>query len=281
MTGRPCILAGIDLGPDTEKVLAYAACAASASGSRLQLLYVIDYLLTPPAYLSSYIEEEKRREEEEMAAWTSRLGAAGIETGQGTVIGRLHEAFVEALAEFSPDLLIIGHRSHLLRPSSSERLIRSLSVPMLVVRGRAAGGASIGSVRISRILCPVDFSDCSAKAVAAARRYAEMFSSELRLLHVIPSHIMKERLGRHNCGRFEDLLLAEAAKKMAALSRHAEEGEALHGDPCEAIPAVAEELGADLVVMGARGLSYLKGMLVGSTTEAVLKTSPCPVLVVR
>ena len=67
MIAANCILSGIDLGPDTEKNLAYTAYFASRTGATVRLLYIIDYLLTPPAYLSSYIEEEKKREEEEMA----------------------------------------------------------------------------------------------------------------------------------------------------------------------------------------------------------------------
>ncbi len=39
--------------------------------------------------------------------------------------------------------------------------------------------------------------------------------------------------------------------------------------------------GYDLVVMGASGLSYIQGLLVGSTTESVLRSSPCPVLIVH
>ncbi|MCK7503018.1 MAG: universal stress protein [Desulfobacterales bacterium] len=37
----------------------------------------------------------------------------------------------------------------------------------------------------------------------------------------------------------------------------------------------------DLIVMGARGLSYIGGILLGSVSEAVLKSSPCPVVIVR
>ncbi len=53
------------------------------------------------------------------------------------------------------------------------------------------------------------------------------------------------------------------------------------GTPAEMICSAADEGAYDMIVMGARGLSYLQGVLIGSTTESVLRTSPCPVLVVH
>jgi len=52
------ILAGIDFEVDTEKVLAYAAFFAQGLSASLHLLNVIDYLITPPAYLSRYMGDE-------------------------------------------------------------------------------------------------------------------------------------------------------------------------------------------------------------------------------
>jgi len=59
------------------------------------------------------------------------------------------------------------------------------------------------------------------------------------------------------------------------------EAEILQGASGEIICSAAEDGGYDLIVMGARGLSYLQGVLIGSTTETVLKSSPCPVLIVH
>lgn len=53
------------------------------------------------------------------------------------------------------------------------------------------------------------------------------------------------------------------------------------GDPSMVIAAEAETLGADLVVVGSRGLGRIRTLLVGSVAAAVVDTSPCPVLVAR
>jgi nucleotide-binding universal stress UspA family protein len=52
------------------------------------------------------------------------------------------------------------------------------------------------------------------------------------------------------------------------------------GDPAEEILKQVEECGADLIVMGTKGLEGAQRFVFGSTTEAVLRESPVPVLAV-
>lgn len=285
-----CILTGIDLGPDTEKNIAYAAYFASGTGATVRLLYIIDYLLTPPTYLSSYIEEEKKREEKEMKRLQEVLNGLGVKSEFSVMLGRLHESFLKVIRETSAELLVIGYKSHILRPSSSERLVKSLAMPMLVVRGKYADNASPGTVAIRKILCPVDFSDNSLKALSMAKGYADLFSAELHLLHVVPSHVIKEKWEQwskpqeRERERFEEGLHSEAAGKLSQLKKEFQipaEGVILQGTPGSEICSAADEGSYDMVVMGARGLSYLEGVLLGSTTESVLKSSPSPVLIVH
>lgn len=53
------------------------------------------------------------------------------------------------------------------------------------------------------------------------------------------------------------------------------------GEPAEEIVDLARLDGYDMIVMGSRGLSQMKEMLVGSVSHKVLHTAPCPVLVTR
>lgn len=290
MIAGKCILSGIDFGPDTEKNLAYTAYFASRTGAAVRLLYIIDYLLTPPAYLTSYIEEEKKREEEAMARLRALLEGFGVKTESSVMLGRLQESFMKSIHETSVDLLVIGYKAHLLRPSSSERLIKSLAVPMLVVRGERAEKVSPGAVAIRKILCPVDFSENSRKAISAAKAYAGLFSADLHLLHVIPSHMMKEKWEQwinpdeKERQRFEEGLRSDAAAKLSLLVKEfnvSAEAGIVQGAAGQRICSSAEEGAYDMIIMGARGLSYLQGVLIGSTTETVLKASPCPVLIVH
>lgn len=279
-----CIVAGIDLSADTEKIISHAACFSAVTRSSVRLLYVIDYLLTPPAYLMPYIEEERKRDEGELQRWKAVLEKQDISSEASIMMGRLHESFVRAIEEFAPALLIIGYQSHAFRPSSSERLIKALAMPMLVVRGSRV------SCSIRKILCAVDFSGNSNKALEKAYAYAQAFSAELHVVHSIPSHTLKNRwavweaAGKIDEDQFDMQLQADAEAELSEMLRKTgvqTSGEVLHGNPAETICSFAREGGYDLVVMGARGLSYIQGLFVGSTTEAVLKASPCPVLIVH
>src|SRR3990172_3748261 len=97
------IISGVDLGPDTEKNIAYTAYFASKTGATVRLLYIIDYLLTPPAYLASYIEDEKKREEKEMARLQGLLKGLAIKTESTVMLGRLHESFLQVIREMSAE----------------------------------------------------------------------------------------------------------------------------------------------------------------------------------
>ncbi len=74
---------------------------------------------------------------------------------------------------------------------------------------------------------------------------------------------------------------AEEAKTLLAESGIDARDAAPVGDAAAEIVRVAEESGADLVVLGARGLNPLKRLVLGSVSTKVLHGAPCDVLVVK
>lgn len=279
------ILAGVDLGPDTAKVLAYASFFAKGLGSSLHVLHVIDFLVTPPAYLERYMEDERIKAEKELLSWKSRLGQLGIAPAISIVVGRLHESFQSEVEKLNAGMVVLGFRSHALRRSSSEKLIKGLDVPMLVVKGEKAESAGIGSVSIGKILCPVDFSEASGRALKAASEIGRIFSSDLYAMHVITNHIIKNKVPPgEDLEKATKELLNQAKGDLANIltgAGIAEEGIVEEGEPHHEILSAASKKDADLIVMGARGRSFMGGILIGSVTDAVLKSSRCPVLVIH
>lgn len=78
--------------------------------------------------------------------------------------------------------------------------------------------------------------------------------------------------------------LTHATVRLASFCKDTEiekEGAVYEGHPGEVIPSLAEEGRYDLIVIGARGLSYVESVLIGGTTDAVLKSSYCPVLIIH
>lgn len=147
------------------------------------------------------------------------------------------------------------------------------------------------SVKFERILFPTDFSDLGLIALEHARELVRMFHSELHCLHVvdeayqywstmgpesIPIGPPPDELLKANRGRIEQF----RAEHLADLTP-APVLEVRLGRPFAEIIGYAREANVDLIVMGTHGRGSIAHMLLGSTTEKVVRKSPCAVLTVR
>jgi nucleotide-binding universal stress UspA family protein len=142
-------------------------------------------------------------------------------------------------------------------------------------------------VTVSRILCPIDLSEFSRRALSHALALAGWYEAELTALHVRPRSVRPPGWGEEAAlPVFEGLL--EGPAHDAALRRLVGEvaGEARvttafrDGGVVAEIVRLAREWPADLVVMGTHGASGFERLMMGSVTEKVLRKAPCPVLTV-
>lgn len=139
-----------------------------------------------------------------------------------------------------------------------------------------------------RILVPLDGSDYSKRALAFLSTRSTLIGAnpEVHLLNVQQPIAGRAaaQLGRALTRRIyegeAEAVLAPARKTLAKAGIEAET-HADSGHAAERIAAVADELKADLIVIGAHGYSEFRGLLFGSVTHGVLARSKRPVLVVR
>ena len=139
-----------------------------------------------------------------------------------------------------------------------------------------------------RILVPVDFSDHSARALETAQELAKAFDATLLLLHcyqvnpgaVSPYGIVLPEGFDREVREAAARRLEEWRDKAAATGLEVE-AHLSSTFPSMGIADAATEEKADLIVMGTRGLSGLKHVLLGSVAERTLRTAPCPVLTVK
>jgi universal stress protein A len=144
-------------------------------------------------------------------------------------------------------------------------------------------------LEIARILVPTDFSAPSEKAVRYGVELARVFSSEIVLLHVLDTRVVDNIYHIHELSpeRARAEMRRSAEKAMAALvAADWAEGVRIvtrfvEGLPPIAVKEVAEEVKADLVVMGTHGRTGITQLLYGSTAEGVVRGAPCPVLTVN
>ncbi|HVS01854.1 MAG TPA: universal stress protein [Thermoanaerobaculia bacterium] len=137
-----------------------------------------------------------------------------------------------------------------------------------------------------KVLIPIDFSDDSRRALQYGVRMAAAAGAEVALLTVIDDAFPYPELFAWDRPdeEFYKTLRTQALAHMEGLLADAPaevrvERLVVAGRPKLEIVAVAAEIGADLVVLARHGVSGLRTALMGSTTESVLRTAPCPVLV--
>ena len=222
----------------------------------------------------------------------ARVQEASISVSEHLERGRAAPRISEAANALGADLILIGTRGntgfkHLLLGSVAEEVVRIAQRPVLTVH--PTDDRPIEPVRT--LLFPTDFSAASDQALAVANRLL-VGSAETKILLVHTFHITASivPLGGFRRGvvpLFVDnaMHLAEEMTRPSAEALRAQgfrvDVLVQRGDPSEVVTELAAEHDADLIVMGTRGHSKIRQMLLGSTAERVVEHAPCPVLTVH
>ncbi len=152
--------------------------------------------------------------------------------------------------------------------------------------GSSTPAASAETLSLRQILVPVDFSAPSAKALAYAVAFARQFKAEVTVLHVVPDVASGTRLA---------ISTPELQKALTREGRENLDKEVarFHGGPVQIksllkagiahkeITDCARAMAADLIIVATHGYTGLKHVVLGSTTERIVRHAPCPVLVLR
>ena len=143
------------------------------------------------------------------------------------------------------------------------------------------------SIFPTKILLATDASREAEFAGQTAADLAQKTDSELHMVHVLASP-----LATHDPSSFEPEVwarleqrerktLEDVVEKIEASGGKVEGSHHTAGRPAAEIVALAEELGAGLVVLGARGVGGISRALTGSVSESVVRHAHCTVMVVR
>jgi nucleotide-binding universal stress UspA family protein len=134
------------------------------------------------------------------------------------------------------------------------------------------------------ILCPVDFSDSSARTLQKALELANANGAQLTLLHVTDPLLDAAARAAGTEDTIAEQTEAELQNLLSKVSPEGVKGRmavaASIGDPAQEILRHADSSKADLIVMGTQGLGAAGRLLMGSTASRVLEATTVPVLVV-
>src|SRR5215213_11367726 len=134
-----------------------------------------------------------------------------------------------------------------------------------------------------RILCPIDFSEASRRALVHAFAVARRHDSSITALHVQSAFALA---AQPEAGLYVDVLpsvhdaLADFVAKTINDERDRTTLVSTTGEVVEGIIEQAERESSDLIIMGTHGRSGIARVLLGSITERVLREARCPVMTI-
>lgn len=278
----------------SDTAVGYVVALGLGPGSEIYVLHVLkDYLLpdtVDPA--RDFIKASKRGAEALLDEVRKRLaGDARVHTLVRE--GDPSREIVEAASEIGAELVVMGHQgltgiSQFLLGSVSHHVLRRGSSSVLVVRDPLPGDRPMRALYCT---------DGSASAAFARGLFASLPYREDTIVNVLSvvdvqtttlpekyfpgdefSQMMAD-LRAYNL----DLAEKAVAQDAAALGRrfHTVQEHIVFGIPESEILRTAYELQVDLVVIGSKGLRGVKGILLGSTSQRVVKHAECAVLVAK
>ena len=207
---------------------------------------------------------------------------------------------LRTITEHHIDLVVLGTRglskiSGFLLGSVSEWVLNEAPCSVLIVRGKTRLKKSMKSMKI---LIATDGSPDIEKGLEFVNNVGFPSSTTLTLLHVVRKKLHQTpqllTTNRAQIGEFkklaEDLFqargregtkLLEDTRKSLALQEFKIVENLAFGHEAEEIIKASRRIRADLVVMGSKGLTGLRRILLGSVSHKVVRYAPCSVLVVR
>lgn len=280
------ILVATDFSPTCERALKHAAALSARTGAELHVLNV--QILRSDLY--GWEARPKMADVNKIIEDAAREQMLEFVEGQHREV--VHQVIRDVQAapaimryahEKDIDLIVMGTHarrgvSRLFLGSVAAEVLRVADLPVLVI-GPEHPVADKG---YHRVVVAVDLSEGSGELLRQATALSDDDNVKLRVVHVCEARSMTPYYAVE-VAEDQRKSATEALRKLldkTALAGDVE-SQVLVGMAEEQITASARDFEADLIVMGSAGMSRLGRMLLGSTTDRVLRQAPCAVLAWR
>ena len=300
------ILCPIDFSDFSRRALDHAVTIARWYESTITLLHVCS-IVPPAAHApgSGAVPSARLTPEDREALLASMRRFAEGEVGANVAMefeiaeGPAAGVIVAKTNAMPVDLLVLGTHGRsgferLVLGSVTEKVLRKAACPVLSVPRNAPDAVPIPTALFKRILCAVDFSDCSMRALDYALSLAQEADAHLTVIHVteVPTDVPREvhenvpswtRRFREYAAQIEQDRRARLADAIPEPVRAYCTVETVFasGTPYREILRVASEEASDLIVIGVRGSGAADRFFFGSTAHHVVRQATCPVLTLR
>jgi nucleotide-binding universal stress UspA family protein len=293
------ILCPVDFSDHSRDALDHARALARFYAARLTVLHVYgaptppvavigrpgDTPLPPPINPDEVMEQVRR--------FCVDTGVAGApDLSMAVEEGRPAKEIVRFAEQHAVDLVVIGTHGRsgferLFLGSVAEKLIRSTQTPVVTVPPPVDGP---GAVHYRTLLCPTDFSDASTRALAYALKLAKEAGSRVVTLHVVEmltTYPVATEAAAITLPDYQQSLEQDAKRRLtAAFPADARTWVTpteivANGRAYTEIMRIADDVAADLIVMGVHGRGAMDRWFFGSTTNHVIRQAHVPVLTLR
>lgn len=276
------ILVTVDFSESSDYVVENAIRLAEKFESQITLMHVISV-----HHLSSKMD---KLVEESVASKLAKIAAdvraKGIDLKESIVEhGVPFEKIIHEAQTGDYNVIVVGSEKKTETESyklgtTDEKLIRKNQIPIWVVKPEPLRN-------IKKILCPVDFSDASLRALNNAVTLAQSFEAELSILHVYTpvayspmwleidyaqeNEILKSTQETEFHDFLEQLDMKDVSYRKVIIE----------GVDHQEILQFIEENNIDLLLMGTTGRTGLSRILMGSTTAKVTRELPCSFIAMK
>jgi nucleotide-binding universal stress UspA family protein len=291
------ILCATDFSDFSNHAVPYGVALAKEFKAKLFLCHVID-LSSAAIYGEAVLaleEQQKRMTKYAEDEMTELMSKEAVDWEPLIAVGNAAHEIARLAGEKKADITVAASHGRaglkrLILGSVTERLMRTLPCPLLVVRSPERGFVAPAdqAITLKKICVGCDFSPDSSLAFHYGLSLAQEFQANLHLVHVIqpPLYEYMEKPGEPSDPTQKDLKSALKKKLEDMVPEEARTWcepatTLLAGQPHEELTKYAVVNDIDLIILGVRGHSLVETVFVGSTTDRVMRRAPCPVLSVQ
>ncbi|HXG35978.1 MAG TPA: universal stress protein [Dehalococcoidia bacterium] len=288
------VLVPLDGSPLAEGVLPYAESLAQASGAELFLLTAIPEVATSGEYFGQRdLQKESEQAREYLAATSKQLSDLGLKIRTDVIVGiDVAGIILDCSQDCDADLIAMSThgRTGITRwiyGSVTDKVLHHTHQPLLLVHS-SKEEKPLRPLPVRRILVPLDGSPLAASVLPFVKGLAKDMGATIVLFHAVPPVGSYAGMAPDvNLGAvLEDLqkqgqeYLTQIAREIQAEGLETEAYVTL-GFAVDDILRVSQEKQVDLIALGTHGRSGIGRWIMGSVTDAVLRRSALPCLVVR
>lgn len=269
------------------------------AGSALHVLTVAgQWNVAPVAFgeASAFDMQQMREAEFASARQTVAAAQAELEREGVTVTGAVEAGetafhILNAAEAFSADLILVGSKGlagieGFLMGSVARNVAKHAHCPVCVARTPHG--------EVDRVILAVDGSKHSDQALAFTEKLPLVGTATITVAHVVrpydpyPGLVPDDPAGfqreveevRRRRWQVAERLVEQARQRLQAAGKTVAHT-VLEGDPAGELIQLASDDETDLIIAGARGVSLIQGLMVGSVADRLLKKAPCSVLIVH